>query len=93
MNIERHARQCIAKVADAAENLGLENDGGGLLLTLTSDKGEYVLHWHTPTQQLWFASPTSGASHYAFDDHQWRNTRGGDTLPERLSHDLGLILE
>ena len=93
MTLEHHARQLINQTADAAETLGFESDGGGLLLTLTSDKGSYVLHWHAPTQQLWFASPTSGASHYAFDGGQWRNTRGGGTLHERLSHDLGLTLE
>jgi len=67
----------------------VELDGGALSIAL-EDGGKYLLNKHAPMRQLWLASPTSGAWHFAYDEaaRAWRNTRGPETLGGVLAGEL-----
>ena len=70
-------------VEDDQESLTLSIDGKVMLLTLNS-----------PLQQIWYASPISGAHHYAADHSRWLSTRNtNEDLLERLSSEISLLLQ
>lgn len=70
-------------VEDDQESLTLSIDGKVMLLTLNS-----------PLQQIWYASPISGAHHYAADHSRWLSTRNAnEDLLERLSSEISLLLQ
>ena len=63
----------------------------GGILTLELESGaKYVINKHGPNQQIWLASPRSGAWHFAWsaDEQAWLSTRGGDRLEALLSGEL-----
>ncbi len=62
---------------------------GGVLNIELPDGGEYVINKHAPTTQIWLSSPTSGASHFSYDedDERWTDTSGND-LHEMLQSEL-----
>jgi frataxin len=64
---------------------------GGVLTVELEDGRQYVLNKHSPTKQVWLASPVSGASHYVFDETSalWKNTRGGSDLIALLDREIG----
>ncbi len=64
------------------------------VLTVEADGGVWLVNKHAPTRQIWLSSPLSGARHYAFDapSGEWRDTRGGGSLLEVLSSELGVTL-
>lgn len=70
-------------VEDDQESLTFSIDGKVMLLTLNS-----------PLQQIWYASPISGAHHYAADHSRWLSTRNAnEDLLERLSSEISLLLQ
>jgi len=61
------------------------------ILTIELDTGgQYVINKHAPNRQIWMSSPVSGATHYDFDADakQWRCTRSGEFLDEKLVAEL-----
>lgn len=62
----------------------------GVLTIELDDGGQYVVNRHAPLRQIWLSSPISGAAHYAWDAEsgEWRSTRGGPDLLDRLSKEL-----
>lgn len=48
----------------------------GVLNIKTENSGEFIINRNLPKQELWFSSPMSGGSHYAFKNELWCNTRG-----------------
>jgi len=64
-------------------------EGHDCYLELTLPSGQvFLLNFHGPTQQIWLSSPFSGAHHYAFEEGEWRSTRGCETFISRLSSEL-----
>lgn len=92
---ERLAHGRLARFADAlerglAEAADVDYQGG--ILTVALDRGgEYVLNKHAPNRQIWLSSPSSGASHYAYDPARdaWIGTRSGRPLGQVLAEELG----
>ena len=63
------------------------------ILTLELDAGgQYIINKHAPTRQIWMSSPKSGATHYAYVDGTWKNTRDGQLLNTVLEAELGCSL-
>jgi len=44
-------------------------------LTVSVPNGQYVINKHGVTQQIWVASPFTGAHHFRFKEGVWRCTR------------------
>ncbi|MEQ8807294.1 MAG: iron donor protein CyaY [Rhodospirillales bacterium] len=63
---------------------------GGILTIELDSGGQYVINKHAPNRQIWMSSPASGATHYDYDGdaEQWRCTRSGDFLDEKLAAEL-----
>ena len=65
----------------------IEFDGESINIPLVN--GMIIINLHGPMQQIWLASPVSGAHHYGFDGQQWRNTREEDkSITKIINHDL-----
>jgi CyaY protein len=78
---------------DLGLDVDLERNGGVLNVNLAGKaiQGKtVVINLQSPMQQLWLATPFGGF-HYAWNGSDWEDTRGGLTLPERLSHDLSTM--
>jgi frataxin len=62
-----------------------------LTVILTSGQ-QYIINKHAPTQQIWVASPVSGAHHFRYDTQAdvWCNVRTGQVLDELLNDELKL---
>lgn len=60
--------------------LTIELDGGAL----------YVINKHAPSRQIWMSSPSSGATHFDFDEAtgDWVNSRGPEKLTDMLAVEL-----
>ena len=60
---------------------------GGILTIELDSGGQYVISKHAPNREIWMSSPASGATHYDYDGdaEQWRCTRSGDFLDEKLA--------
>jgi frataxin len=85
------AQQLLTRLADVADEAGLDAELNGNVLTVELDDGrQFVVNGNAPLRQIWLASPISGASHYesADDGKSWRSTRGGADFLETLSADM-----
>lgn len=62
------------------------------VLTLIPPHGRpFIINKHQPTQQLWLASPISGAWHFAYNPatQHWLSTRGDQvSLTDLLTREL-----
>src|SRR5262249_24851812 len=59
----------IEETLESAEPQGVECDRMGPALTVTLPSGrQIVVNKHTPTQELWLASPVSGGLHFTWDN-------------------------
>ncbi len=60
-----------------------------LTVILTSGQ-QYIINKHAPTQQIWVASPVSGAHHFRYDEQVdvWCNVRTGQVLDDLLNDEL-----
>jgi CyaY protein len=76
----------VLEEADANKLLEVEYQNGSLTLTLPSKK-TLLISKHTPTRQLWLASPISGGLHFIYGDAEWK-LQDGRTLEEVLSREL-----
>ena len=55
----------------------------------TALKGTFLISRHGPTRQIWYASPVSGATHFALKEGYWTSTQSVDvTFPQLLSEEL-----
>ena len=58
----------------------------------TAQRGTFLLSRHTPTRQLWYASPVSGATHFALKEGIWTSTQSANVLlPQLLGEELSLL--
>ena len=73
--------------SQCGDRCDIESYDGYLELTLPSEQ-VFLVNFHEPTQQIWLSSPFSGAHHYAFEEGEWRSTRGCETFLSRLSSEL-----
>jgi iron donor protein CyaY len=68
-----------------------ECDGHSLAFDL-ADGRHYLLNYHGVMQQLWLASPTTGAHHFRLQDGHWISTRDTTGLIELLEQELAVNL-
>lgn len=68
-----------------------ECDGHSLAFEL-SEKQPYLLNYHGVTQQIWLASPLTGAHHFRFVEGVWISTRGTAELVALLEEELAISL-
>jgi frataxin len=68
-----------------------ECDGHSLAFDLP-DGRPYLLNYHGVTQQIWLASPVSGAHHFRLQEGRWISTRGTDELVALLESELEVPL-
>jgi CyaY protein len=76
----------VLEEADANGLLEVECQNGALTLILPSKK-TLLVSKHTPTRQLWLASPISGGLHFIYNGSQWI-LQDGRTLENVLSQEL-----
>jgi frataxin len=92
-NFETLADRALAafqtQIEDTLDDVDVEMRDGILTLEL-EDGRQYVINKHRPNRQIWLSSPVSGAAHFDYDaaTNQWRSTRGGPPLAERLATEL-----
>mmetsp|Transcript_84553 Transcript_84553/g.149634 ORF Transcript_84553/g.149634 Transcript_84553/m.149634 type:complete len:171 (-) Transcript_84553:89-601(-) len=61
----------------------------GVLKVDILDKGSFVINKHFVTQQIWYASPVSGALYFSYrSDGTWFSEGAGSDLVQVLSSDL-----
>lgn len=67
------------------------------ILSLTTDKGEYIINKHSAAQQIWLASPKSGPYHFSEGEGgKWLNKDNKDLfsiLNEELKEYINLELK
>ena len=90
-----HYRKTIESLYDLLENAdNLDVDEDGSDLRIITPKQTILITPHTPTQQLWLSSTTSGAHHFTWDNQQWVNTRHrAQTLTQCLTQELDGLLD
>lgn len=73
---------------------GLTVEFDGTYLHIFIEEKEYLIHWHDVKQQVWLASPTSGAHHFEYSDEQTLcSTRDPNIILEQLlEEELGITL-
>lgn len=81
------AMQTLQEYADKLEN-DFDLDLDGDFLKITHPKGQFLLNYHPTLDQLWLASPTSGAHHFHHTNSEWLCTRSAMKLEEVLKKDL-----
>lgn len=80
------AMHTLQEYADKLEN-DFDLDIDGDFLKITHPKGQFLLNYHPTLNQLWLASPLSGAHHFHYTV-EWLCTRSGKSLSEILQNDL-----
>lgn len=65
------------------------DEGAGILTIITADDVTFVVSKHSPSGQLWLASPISGGLHFDFDSNaqDWK-LEDGRTLKKILAENL-----
>ena len=73
---------------------GLTVEFDGTYLHIYVEGKEYLIHWHDVKQQVWLASPSSGAHHFEYSDEQKLcSTRDPNIiLKQLLEEELGISL-
>lgn len=75
------------------EKSGFECECDGHSLAFDSPDGRpYLLNYHGVTQQIWLASPLTGAHHFRLQDGCWVSTRGTEDLMALLEKELAVSL-
>lgn len=69
------------------------DEGAGLLTIITAAGTTFVVSKHSPSRQVWLASPISGGLHFDFDQatQEW-SLPDGRSLKLMLAHDLKTAL-
>jgi iron donor protein CyaY len=54
----------------------------------------FILHWHSPSQQLWLSSPLSGAWTFSYNSEteQWISSKHSKNLVELLKTELNSLV-
>lgn len=68
-----------------------ECDGHSLAFDLP-DGRPYLLNYHGVAQEIWLASPVSGAHHFHLREGRWISTRATDELFNLLEAELAVSL-
>ena len=75
------------------EKAGFEGDCDGHSLAFDLPDGRpYLLNYHGVAQEIWLASPISGAHHFRLQDGLWISTRGTENLISLLETELAVTL-
>jgi CyaY protein len=84
------AERIFAAVGEAIDSADSDLDWNlneGVLEIECPDGSKIILSRHTLNRELWLAAK-SGGYHYRSEGGAWRDTRGGDTLAQRLAQAL-----
>ena len=82
------ADELLLAVEEAIEDCGTDIDyeGVGGLLTLTFKNGtKIIINKQAPLHEVWVATKFNG-HHFAYQDEQWIDKRGGDEFWQFLSN-------
>jgi frataxin-like iron-binding protein CyaY len=62
------------------------------VLYINTEKGDYVINQHYPSQQIWLSSPISNAGYFNYDPTKkdWID-KNNLSIRQRLYKDLGII--
>jgi iron donor protein CyaY len=74
--IEEQDEECLIEV-------DLQQD----ILTLSTDRGIFVINKHSAAKEIWLSSPISGPHHFAYKEGKWQS-RAGKELFTILSAEL-----
>ncbi len=78
---------------DQLEKAGFDGECDGCSLAFELPDGRpYLLNYHGVTQQIWLASPLTGAHHFRLQDGRWISTRDAQDLITLLKAELGVSL-
>ena len=80
-------------IEQADQEYLLEIDRIGPVLTIELEDGrEYIINKHDASQEIWVASPVSGASHFHHQEGVWKN-RQGEILENMLAKELKQLVD
>ncbi len=60
-------------------------------ISILTQQGEYLLHYHKTTDQIWVSSPLSGAHHFSYQQNYWLCTRTAFPLRTLLCKEFSLL--
>lgn len=87
------AYKTINTLFEQLEKSGIDGECDGHSLAFDLPDGRhYLLNYHGVMQQLWLASPMSGAHHFRLQDGHWISTRDTIGLIELLEKELEVTL-
>ena len=73
------AKNTIDGILDLIEELNINDefdvDFREEVLMIETNKGEFVINYHSSANQIWLSSPISGPHHFSYNlkDSSWRN--------------------
>ncbi len=73
------------------ECIELEVDETSEGLSILANSGQYLLNYHSVTDQLWLSSPVSGAHHFHCKGNDWLCTRTNKSLTVLLQQELNSL--
>ena len=79
----------LSNLSDIFEQWPMEVELDKSVLTFKDDQGSYVLHYHQPSKQLWYASTNTGAFHFTYKDQDWCCTKTNRRLADILKSEFG----
>ena len=73
-----------AQLEKRLDEFGADYDNNGSVLEIVNDDDEKIIvNKQTPKREIWLASK-HGGQHFVFADGDWRDTRDGSLLWQRL---------
>jgi frataxin-like iron-binding protein CyaY len=82
MSLAVEARNLLDNLADLLEKKDFDIEWDGEILNISKDpKNVWVIYFHNYTNQIWLASPVSGARHFCYQGSiGWECTKNGELL-------------
>ncbi len=91
--ISVEAFKILNSLFDQLESVGFDAECDGYSLAFDLPDGRpYLLNYHGVTEQIWLASPLTGAHHFRLSEGRWVSTRGGGDLMFLLETELSVNL-
>ncbi|NRB11241.1 MAG: iron donor protein CyaY [Rickettsiaceae bacterium] len=78
----KEVNEILNLIADKVEDHDIEGlidvDLNGDILTLTNDKGVFVINKQSAAKEIWLSSPISGPYHFAKDGKYWQSKNNAE---------------
>lgn len=61
------------------------------IIKIITKLGIFIINRHRIVKEIWYASPISGPSHFAYQDEKWSNTKNKEDFFQILTNDFSKI--